>query len=210
MSRALVTWATGPHIEMLEIALPSLEEFADRHGYELLTPDVSTVRPPSWAKVPILRAALDEYDEALWVDADVVITDPSDDMPVPAWAWQAIVRHRTDCGEVPNCGVWFVRRQMRAFLDVMWSKIEHLHHGWWEQAAMLDLLGYQHEPRPARLNSPTKLYERTFWLDNGWNQHPHDEPQPERARFRHATQYYDRPAVMREWAAGVIPLAVTV
>lgn len=201
--RALVTLATGSHLELLEIALPSLHEFADRHGYDVIVADVDSRRPPSWRKVPALREALAEYEEALWLDADIVIVDPSDDLDVPEHCSQALVRHHTGDGEVPNCGVWFVRRPMIPILDEIWSMTEFYDHGWWEQAAMLTLLGYRVDPRPTELvtTEPTGLYRRTHWLDNSWNCHRWDLPQPQHVRFQHATMWPERDEVMRSWAA---------
>lgn len=207
MSRALVSLAVGEeHERFLEIAYPSREEFAELHGYELLEPVVASTRPPSWWKVPALAAALDAgYTEVLWLDTDVVIVDATDDLEVAPEFWQALVEHRTGDGAVPNCGVWLVRQPMRPFLDQLWAQVNRINHGWWEQAAMLDMLGYRHQPRPSRLEQPTGLYERTCWLDNGWNVHPWDTPGPEHPRFMHATMHPDRLERLEAWARGELP-----
>lgn len=202
MSRAIVTFAVGAeHERLLEIALPSFQEFARRHGYCLLTetppaPDIP--RPPSWWKIPALQAALDDHDEALWLDCDTVIIDPRDDVEVDLLAWQAVVEHHTKDGRVPNLGVWLVRRPMLAVLSRMWEMTRYLNHGWWEQAAMLELLGYA-DGRPVQLRAPTGLYERTAFLDPGWNVHPWDANKS-RERILHATMHPDRAATMRRWA----------
>jgi galactosyl transferase GMA12/MNN10 family len=201
VSRAIVTCATGPHLELLDIALPSFERFAGLHGYDLIVADpLENDRPPSWWKVAVLSQALAEYGEALWLDADIVITDPSEDLNAPADAWQAIVKHHTGDGEVPNCAVWLCRRPMLPYLDVIWASTKWLHHGWWEQAANLELMGYRPDPRPCRLVTPTELYARTFFLDNGFNVHKWDSPQPDQPRFMHATMHENRADVMRGWA----------
>lgn len=206
MSKALISYAVGPHQELLDIAAPSFQEFADRHGYDLLIPEpMDSPRPPSWHKIPALIAALGEYDEVLFLDADTVIVDPSEDLDVPADAWQALVRHRTGDGDVPNCGVWFVRRPMVPVLELQWSMVQYTHHGWWEQAAMHELLGFGE--RPVRLLAPTELYERTCFLDPGWNVHKWDEQRLERQRIMHASMHPDRAAVMREWAKGALTCA---
>ena len=208
MTKALVTLARGPeHEALLDIALPSFQEFADRHGYDLLIPELACDRPVSWWKVPALKAALGAYDEALWVDCDIVITDPSEDVTVPKDAWQAMVQHHTGDGDVPNCAVWYVRKPMVPVLDEVWAQTHRLNHGWWEQAAMLDLLGYQHHFRPAYLSIETPLYHRTHFLDNGFNHHKWDTPGPEHVRFCHATMHADRATVMRQWAAHGAPEA---
>lgn len=200
MNKALVSYAIGPHVDLLDIALPSFHEFADRHGYDVVIPEpLDCDRPPSWHKVPVLLAALDEYDEVLFLDADTVIIDRSEDLDVPADAWQALARHVTTDGEVPNCGVWFARKPMRPYLQQIWSLEGYLHHGWWEQAAMHQLLGYA--GRPVTLVAPSELYGRTHWLDSGWNVHVWDQQATGRERVMHATMCPDRAAAMREWSS---------
>jgi len=200
VTRALVTVATGTHLDLLNIARPSFQAFADLHGYDLLEAEpLDCVRPPSWWKVLILQAALRDYDEALWLDADTVIVDGSEDLNVPPDAWQALVEHHTGDGDVPNCGVWLVRQPMAPVLDDLWTMTQYLSHGWWEQAGLHQLMGYR--GRPVQLVSPTELYERTHFLDNGWNVHMWDDPQPAHPRIMHATMWKDRVGVMRQWAA---------
>lgn len=201
MTRCLVTFAVGPYEELLEIALPGFERFAEKHSYELVvaTPEPCE-RAPSWWKVPLLVDALDAYEEALWVDADMVVVDDSDDLDVPEIAWEALVRHRTADGQVPNCGLWLVRRPMLPWLERIWAQTSRLEHGWWEQAALMDFLGYTVDERPARLAEQSTLYEHTEWLDPGWNVHRNDVSDLERPRFMHATMHPDRAATMREWA----------
>ena len=201
MSRALVSFGVGPHEELLEIALPGFERYADRHGYELVVADpLACDRPPSWWKVPILQELLEEHDDVLWLDSDVVIVDDQDDVAPPAWAWQGVVEHHTGCGHVPNLGVWYVRQPLKPVLERLWARDEYVDHGWWEQAAMLDELGYTFEPLPSVLRRPTSLFTRTAFLETGWNVHPEDVRKSTRPRFMHATMYADRAGVMREWA----------
>jgi hypothetical protein len=199
VSKALVSYAVGPHVEMLEIALPTFREFADRHGYDLLIPEpMDSPRPPSWHKIPALIAALQDHAEALFLDADTVLVDPTDDLEVPADDWQALVRHTTGDGDVPNCGVWFVRRPMLPVLQEQWSMTRYLNHGWWEQAAMHEMLGFS--GRPVTLTAPTGLCERTHFLDPAWNVHKWHQSPVERPRIMHATMHDNRAEVMREWA----------
>lgn len=203
MSRALITFAVGEHEQLLELALPRFEAYADRHGYELETrPPAMLLRPPSWHKVPLLLEALERHDEALWIDADVVIVDQELDVAdePPATAWQALVRHHTPDGEVPNGGVWLVRQGMQPVLEAIWRRSRHRNHPWWEQAALMDLLGYRHAP--AELVEPTELYRRTHWLGLEWNSHEQNDRHPS-PRFAHATHgpVEWRASVMRAYLA---------
>jgi hypothetical protein len=187
MSKALVTFAVDGYERLAELTRPGLVCYAARHGYDLYhgQPVLPADRAPSWAKIRLLQNALDEYEQVLWLDADVAIVDDTDDLAdrVPGWAWQAMVRHRTPDGEVPNCGVWLVRPPMWTVLEQAWRTGDP-NDPWWEQAAMLPLLGYR--GRPCRLEMPTALYRMTCWLGLEWNSHEQCDPHPA-PRFAHAT-----------------------
>ena len=69
---------------------------------------------------------------------------------------------------------------------------DHLvHHKWWENAAVLDLLGYDVDrPNPVR---PSAWRDRTQFLPNEWNSTVHDPAR--HPRFRHYPGY----TVARRW-----------
>lgn len=187
MSRAMLTFATGPYEQVLEVSLPAMRRYCDRHGYGLYPyPPAVQPRPASWMKLPLMANALEEHEEVLWVDADVLIVNEEADLAdeVPADAWQALVRHHTPDGEVPNCGVWYVRQPMRDVLGELWGMDHYLDHPWWEQGALLELLGYR--GRPAVLEQPSELCWRTHWLGLEWNSHEESDRHPQ-PRFVHAT-----------------------
>lgn len=207
-NRAIVTLAVGEAFEeLLQIALPSFHQFADRHGWDLIVADVpNTNRPPSWLKVPALVEALGTYQEVLWLDADTVIVDPTEDLEVSR-CWQALVEHRTRDGDVPNCGVWYVTRPMRTILTAMWEEGRHVNHPWWEQGALVERMGYI--GKPLRQMRPTLLAKQTVYLDQGWNVHRHDLTVAEHERIQHATMWPDRAALMRQWADNAAHHSVT-
>src|SRR5262245_46465128 len=98
MSRALATFATGEHERLLELSLPRMAEYADRHGYALdARAPALPLRPPSWMKVAKLLALLDHHDAVLWLDADVVVVEQDVDLAgeLDEDAIQALVRHHT-------------------------------------------------------------------------------------------------------------------
>ena len=200
-NKAIVSFGTGKHKELLDIAFPTFKAFADLHGWDLYCCDeIGKSRPAPWYKVNSLLELLQDYDEALFLGADTVIVDGREDLTVPPGYWQALVEHHTGDGCVPNTDVWFCRKSMIATLRQVWSMDKWLMHGWWEQAALMELMGYQ-VWQPARvLLSGTELYRMTYFLDHAWNVHKWDNPQPEHPRIQHATMYPDRAGIMREWA----------
>ena len=203
MSKAMVTFGVGPHEALLEIAKPSFDAFAQRHGYDFYIADPGEMtRPAPWYKYPTLIALLQKYDDVLWIGADMVIVDGREDFidDVPAEAWQAMVKHHTGDGEVPNTEFWLVRKPMIEVLNTGWDLRHYLTHGWWEQAALLELMGYIVTSPLTRLYKPTEVYDHTHFLDNSWNVHTWDRPKPTYHRIQHATMHEDRTMVMNEWA----------
>lgn len=201
MKKLLLTFGVGSHFPCLELALPSFHRFANRHGYDLLVSSCDSAgRPHSWGKIPAIQKALAEYQLVLWLDADCVIVDTRDDPAsfLPDDAWQALVAwERKRSHPIPNCGVWILRRQMRPILEAMWANTARINHCWWEQAALIDMMGYEINDRRVRMKEPTQLRESTYFLRNIWNAgHNHDVPG---ARIRHAAKSKDRLGQMRQW-----------
>ncbi len=174
VTKALVVAASGPHERLLQIALPSYERFAASNGYELQVSDCSDSldRPPAWAKVKIMRRALDEYDFCLWVDSDALIVrftaDPLSAMPEGSYL--ALAPHPQGWIAAPNTGVCLLRSCQRSkdFLDAVWASADVVDHIWWEQAAVARLLGFSVEGDLSR-HSPTEWAQGFSWLPMGWN-----------------------------------------
>src|SRR3990167_8024976 len=100
MTRCIVTHASGPHEELLPISEPGFRDFAQRHGYDFVVGEKLTDRPPAWNKVYLILEMLAKYSDVLWLDADLVIVDPSQDLPVKPSATMAMVRHFSAMSEV--------------------------------------------------------------------------------------------------------------
>jgi hypothetical protein len=143
--KALCTIATGRFQELLDIAGPTFERYAARHGYvldvrtELLAPE----RPPSWSKVVLLRELVAKHRFAMWVDCDAIIVDSTRDLADERRRGKHayIVEHHYQGQRIPNFGVVGMRGSAwsERFLDQVWSMTEYLDHKWWENAAVLDL-----------------------------------------------------------------------
>jgi len=186
----LCSLGAGAHGTLSHLATPSLERFAARHGYDLEIVDrpIDRDRPAAWSKILLIRRLLDAYDTVVWVDGDAVIVDAGRDIVQDAsddrFLW--LTMHHYEGGEQPNTGVLVVHAGDEAcrFLQAVW-RCEHLiEHPWWEQAAILELLGYDVSvPGRATMGTPTPWFERVGWLGTEWNsilQDPHPTP-----RIRH-------------------------
>jgi hypothetical protein len=173
--RALLTLGSGPMKPILECTLPTFKAFAARHHYELIVGDVPNPfeRPVPWAKISLIQEALKRYGFVLWLDADTIILDDSLD-PVdclPAEAFQAMVRHQSVEEACPNTGVWLLRscEATHRFLDEVWNQHQFIDDPWWENAAVIDLLGYS--LRPTNQERGSRWLSGTHWLANEWNSH---------------------------------------
>ena len=197
MKSLIITgWSGGTHAAMAQHTVPLMQAYANRHGHDFMALSLIGERPASWQKLPALHKALGTYDVACWVDVDVVIAWPGADIiaELRPGTCQAVVEHLTECGRVPNCGVWVVTQDMMPTLEQAWiDGSDFVHHPWWEQAAIMRLMGYVVEPGPhGKLDRPTTLYEQTTFLPPVWNHHPGDINKPDKPYFVHVTQYNDR------------------
>jgi hypothetical protein len=196
MKKALCSIGAGPHAALLDLSEPTFRAYAQRHGYEVITSRTADPqRPPAWAKVPLLREAVDAFDLVLWIDADAVIVDGRDDIAAQLEPDRqlALVQHRHGDQLIPNTGVVLLRsgELSRSLLDRMWATTRLIHHPWWENAALLDALGYDlpsaptpglrgrldraigrvtgRGPRPCRPARPSRYRDGTQFLPGEWN-----------------------------------------
>lgn len=174
MNKALITVGTGPFEEVLAASLPTFRAFAKRHGYTIVfgNEEHAKGRNPSWARVPMFEKYLGVFDEVLWLDADCVILDDSEDVPLPDDCWQAML----DSFLGPNVGVWKMRAcaKSRCFLTSVWAEGEPwAHEMWWDNSAALKVFGYDMDlffQVPAVLSKqPSGFDSGTHWLGDEWN-----------------------------------------
>ena len=166
--RVLCSLGIGPYSELLEVVSVTFEAFGARHGYDLAlsTDTLAPERPPAWSKIRLVRELLERYDEVLWIDADAIFVDiskdiadvirPEKDLYLVEHIWEANDQWRS-----ANTGVFLIRSTewSRRFLDAVWNQERFIDHPWWENAAALDLLGYE---VPADLSPPTKRRRTEF------------------------------------------------
>ena len=176
--KAIATFGVGKHADLLKMSLPTFERYAALHGYDLhVCPCDSDGRAPAWGKIRALQSLLPSYDDVLWLDADVLIVAPEEDVAtcVPANCLQGMVAHSRRGGLTPNTGVWLTRPGMIPYLVQAWEMTQYIHHPWWEQAAIIELMGFSlqglvsHPPQV-----PNDFYAQTAWLPLHWNAGPDD------------------------------------
>lgn len=188
MTVALCTAASGPHTQLLDMAEPALLRYADRWGMTpVVVRNMQCDRPASWYKLLLISLMLgEEHETVVWVDADTLFVDFDRNILDPALPdrplWMTL--HKVPDGRtVPNCGVLIVHQhpRIRDFLNTAWAQTQYVDHPWWEQAAILHLLGWEVERPGGLANPPTEDTEWTplvGWLGTEWNSMPLHDPHP--------------------------------
>lgn len=174
MNPLIVTAIEGDEFAAVrEITWPRLAAYASKHGMGFIANDMTggIKRPSSWKKLSAIAGGLAYAETVIWVDADVFVLNFADDIMagVPDVAWQAMVRHHTNEGDVPNAGVWIVRRPMLPYLMAAAMRDECINHPWWEQAAIHNMMGFVFRDGRNVHVSETTLYRQTHWLDESFN-----------------------------------------
>lgn len=216
MRICLTTAFNEAYREMGAVCAAALDRWAAAQDMTLRVHDTlpETGRPPAWAKIPVIDDLFREgFDFVLWVDTDAVVVRPEADIRAEIVEGRDLymVSHRltghpmpgvTVILEVPNTGVMLLRNcpWTRDFLRRTWEKREYARHRWWENAAVIDLLGYRRLLDPQAVNAPVEAeMAHVRWLGHDWNSLP-GECEGTAPIIRHHTRaadYADRVAAMR-------------
>lgn len=185
MTTALCSAAAGGHVKLLDLAEPTFEKYARQWGWDYHRGEIGGDRPASWSKLDVIRALMADYETVVWVDADAMFvrydrdilrdTDPARPL------WMAMHRVRGLANALPNAGVLVAYKTPRLleFFDEVYDQEQFIDHPWWEQAAMLHLLGYRIDP-PGGYATPgigTEWSPLVGFFGTEWNSMPHD-PHP--------------------------------
>jgi hypothetical protein len=175
-SAVICSRATGTHIELLSNAVPTLLAYGERHGWDVVISteeELAEGRPASWGKLPLIRELLDQYDLVWWVDSDALIVDASVDLREELVDGKDLylVEHLFpaphDFAASAGVMLWRSSDWSKALVDALWASEAYVHHRVWENAALLELLGYGierfHHP------APTPLMARVQLLSPDWN-----------------------------------------
>lgn len=178
----ICSFATGEsHISMLKILKPTVKVYGKIYKIDpflFASPQGLSSRPTSWDKIIIMNHLLQHYKTVMWIDCDAILCNPAhnirDDLD-PSYAVQLV----TDFGIsplFPNGGIWVAHRNKRTFelFDLIWNYNEMIDHPWWEQAALLKLLGYEPHYEGIRYHGPTKYTDWVGPLDYKWNSRPYN------------------------------------
>lgn len=206
MKKILTSFGFDSHAEMLSLACPTFSLYANKFDYDTFFPSKSffssqtKLRHCSWWKIELIRKLFESYDRVLWIDSDVLICRFDKDIiyDLEEGSHVGMVVHQVPIGLVPNCGVWVLDKKCLSWFDELW-KYDNLPRsdGWWEQDAMLHLLGIDSSTN--NITIPEKSEIPWTQLDYLWNPHVHDiRGIPKDLRFFHSTMFLDRPGIMKQ------------
>jgi hypothetical protein len=208
MKKVLCSFGFSEHQKFLEVSVAGFYKYAQLHNYDVFLPnenffsDETKQRPCSWWKIELIEKLFQTYDRILWIDADVVICkynqDIFDDFSIDSHV--GMVVHEVPIGLVPNCGIWLLDKKCLSWFHKLWP-LNNLPRsdGWWEQDAMLHLLGIDSGSNDIKM--PDTFDIPWTKLDYLWNPHVHDHRGiPKETKFFHATMFQDRLAIMKHVA----------
>jgi hypothetical protein len=208
MTRKVIASASiGRYQELLDLAIKSFQDYAKKFGYEIAICQTSldASRPPAWTKILHILELMNEFDEILWIDSDAIIIDISRDIamdvkPDSELSW---VYHEYEDHIHPNSGVMFIRSNLNTqrFFRSANLQTDLTNHPWWDQAALMRLLGMDSEIHPIGPGKDLDVYRiKEQKLSAEWNsirQHKAEKP-----RIRHfaGESFFVRKFLMAEHA----------
>jgi hypothetical protein len=174
--KAIATVALGAHVEFLELSFENLKLYAEKHGYELeiCRENLDPNRPECWTKTLFILRLMNDYDEIFWIDSDAIIVDSTTDirdelLPETELAW---VYHAYDNQSHPNAGIMYIKvnSETKDFFQTVNAQEDLYFHPWWDQAAMMRVLGQDSVVHPigsGNIVHPFKIQEQR--ISNEWN-----------------------------------------
>lgn len=174
--KVVVGYAEGPPFQRLaSVSRPLWQEYAHRRGASFYWPQQvrELGRPAAWSKIALLQAALKENDVALWVDSDCMPLRFEEDIfsEVHPGTDVALVLDAYDGEDIPNTGVMVVRSTTASFefLDKVWNQRDLIEHAWWENAAVIRVLGFSSSKIAGEALLPIDGL-RVQYIAKKWNQ----------------------------------------
>ena len=156
MKIALLTISDDSFQAIAKRTFPSMRRYADAFGLEFITASpAQSDRPTSWAKIPRIREVLlSGYDYCICVDADTLFVRFDADIRNElvcekdlwlCWHGPENAEPYVDLAGHYNAGVSIYRncKWSMEFLNTLWSQTDFVDHPWWEQGALLHLLGHR-------------------------------------------------------------------
>lgn len=173
---ALLTFATLEYSELLKLSGPLMKEYAKHWNFDFfeLNRSLDSDRPISWSKLIAIQQLLEDYTFVIYLDADVMILNFDRNIldlmnGKQDFAWRVT---NINGKPSPNAGVMIFRSSplTLSMIDLAYAQSDLIFDGWWEQAALIRVLGYA-DPRQSPMSEkPRRLIElHECLLPANWN-----------------------------------------
>lgn len=175
-SLCVATSYTADFSSVGDCAAAAVRAYAALHDATPYVEDalVFAERPAPWHRVRLIPELFARgADCVLWIDADATflrydvdirsVLRPGKDL--------YLVQHRVGDSIIPNTGVMVLRNTPWTLdlLDRLWRLDRYTHHIWWENAAMIDLMGY-YRLLGGHIDIPNRaVLDRVEFLPLEWN-----------------------------------------
>jgi|LakMenE01Jun11ns_1017448.scaffolds.fasta_scaffold9944938_5 hypothetical protein len=131
-----------------ELNKPIVEQYCNTNGYQLVSKTIENFdRPASWFKVGAILSEFEknDCDHILWLDTDTLILKQS--FKLESLLKQDKYFYLCKDANGINCGVFLMSnvplmKDMLSAVDALYPKYQN--HGWWEQAAIMELIRRNH------------------------------------------------------------------
>lgn len=149
MKIAVVTFYNKNYSELGNLTTKVMKEYCEHHGYDFIcSMDESLYegRTPLWAKIPLLKKNLANYDWLVWIDSDAMPVNFSYKLEgfidEKYCAVLAHEHHTDDAGTCINTGIFFIKNcgYSEALLNGTWGETQCISHPWGEQQGMIEFL----------------------------------------------------------------------
>jgi hypothetical protein len=205
--KVIASVALGPHKELLGLSFGKLSHYANLYGYEISICDESLdpTRPAAWTKILHILNLMPDFDEILWIDSDAIIIDASKDIASEVYqetdiAW---VYHSYGGQTHPNAGVMFIRSNLATLqlFEAANMQTDLTDHPWWDQAAIMRVMGLESEVLPFDLKGPfDKIVIKDQMLSTEWNSIRQDPSEKPRIRHFAGEKFWIRKLLTAEYS----------
>jgi len=165
-----------------EYAVMTMQLYGALHNISLRFDDNPVLeRPTPWHRIKFIPKLFAEgFDFVVWMDADAIITRFNVDVRsiIKPDKDLYMVQHEYNGKDnpIPNSGFLVIRNTSwsKKLLEEIWQKKEYINHKWWENAALMDILGYKNLVGGVR-NLNHEMLAKVEFINSEWNYLPMHE-----------------------------------
>lgn len=147
---AMITFCGGENYKnKMKIGIDSKRKYCAKNNIDFILDDENSsyydkTRPFSWNKILMIKHYLKLYNFLFWSDADVLIKNMN--FNLDKYIQEKDTSNYsfifTRCFNSINAGNFLIKNCPETFdmLDLIYNQTQYIHHGWWEQMAIIHLL----------------------------------------------------------------------